>query len=45
MEKYKVTLTKDERDELMDIINKGSHTSHKFRTAYILLNSDEGELC
>jgi transposase len=43
MEKYKVTLTKEERDELMDIINKGSHTSHKFRTAYILLNCDEGE--
>jgi transposase len=43
MEKYKVTLTKDEIDELMDIINKGSHTSQKFRTAYILLNCDEGE--
>jgi transposase len=43
MEKYKVTLTKDERDELMDIINKGSHTSQKFRTAYILLNCDEGK--
>ena len=43
MEKYKVTLTKDERDELMDIINKGSHTSQKFRTSYILLNCDEEE--
>jgi transposase len=43
MEKYKVTLTKDEIDELMDIINKGSHTSQKFRTAYILLNCDEGK--
>ena len=43
MEKYKVTLTKDEIEELMDIINKGSHTSQKFRTAYILLNCDEGE--
>jgi len=43
MERYKVTLTKDEIDELMDIINKGSHTSQKFRTAYILLNCDEGE--
>ena len=43
MEKYKVTLTKDERDELMDIINKGSHTSQKFRTSYILQNCDEGE--
>lgn len=43
MEKYKVTLTKEEINELMDIINKGSHTSQKFRTAYILLNCDEGE--
>lgn len=43
MEKYKVTLTKEERDELMSIINKGSHTSQKFRNAYILLNCDEGE--
>ena len=43
MEKYKVTLSKEERDELMDIINKGSHTSQKFRNAYILLNCDEGE--
>ena len=42
-EKYKVTLTKDEIDELMDIINKGSHTSQKFSTAYILLNCDEGK--
>jgi hypothetical protein len=43
MEKYKVTLSKEERDELMDIINKGRHTSQKFRNAYILLNCDEGE--
>ena len=26
-----------------NIINKGSHTSQTFRTAYILLNCDEGE--
>jgi hypothetical protein len=43
MVKYKVTLTKEEREELMDIINKGSHTSQKFRNAYVLLNCDEGE--
>jgi hypothetical protein len=30
-------------EELMGIINKGSHTSQTFRTAYILLNCDEGE--
>lgn len=27
----------------MSIINKGSHSSHTFRVAYILLNCDEGE--
>lgn len=43
MVKYKVTLTKDEQDELMAIISKGSHSSQQFRTAYILLNCDEGE--
>ena len=43
MIKYKVTLTKEEFDELMSIISKGSHTSQQFRIAYILLNCDEGE--
>lgn len=43
MAKYKVTLTKVERDELEAIISKGKHTSQKFRNAYILLNVDEGE--
>lgn len=40
---YKVTLTKEEREELMAIINKGTHTSQRFRSAYILLNADRGE--
>ena len=43
MIKYKVTLTKTEHDELMSIVNKGTHSSRQYRTAYILLNSDEGE--
>lgn len=43
MTKYKVTLTEEEQTELMDIINKGCHTSQKFRAAYILLNCDEGK--
>lgn len=43
MIRYKIKLTKSEVDELMSIINKGSHTSQTFRTAYILLNCDEGE--
>lgn len=43
MIKYKVTLTKEEREELMSIIDKGKHSSQKFRNALILLNVDEGE--
>jgi len=43
MVRYKVTLTKGEREELESIINKGRHTSQKFRNAYVLLNCDEGE--
>lgn len=43
MKRYTVKLLKEEVEELMEIINKGSHRSHTFRTAYILLNCDEGE--
>lgn len=43
MAKYKVTLTRQEREDLMAIVNKGHHTSQTFRTAYILLNCDEGK--
>lgn len=42
MIKYTVKLVKAEVEELKAIINKGSHTSQTFRTAYILLNCDEG---
>lgn len=43
MKRYKIQLLKTEVDELMVIINKGSHSSHTFRAAYVLLNCDEGE--
>jgi len=43
MVRYKVALLKDEREELMSIINKGYHTSQSFRAAYILLNCDESK--
>ena len=43
MIKYKVTLSKEERDELMSILNRGCHTSQNFRYAYVLLNCDEGK--
>jgi len=37
---YKVTLTEPEREELKTIMNKGKHSSQRFRNACILLNSD-----
>ena len=43
MIRYTIKLTKTEVDELQAIIHKGSHTSQTFRTAYILLNCDEGD--
>ena len=43
MIRYTIKLTKSEVEELMGIISKGSHTSQAFRTAYILLNCDEGK--
>jgi len=43
MIRYSIKLTKPEVEELHVIINKGSHTSHTFRTAYVLLNCDEGK--
>ena len=43
MIRYTVKLTKNEVEELMIIINKGYHTSLTFRTAYILLNCDDGK--
>lgn len=43
MVRYKVTLTKEERTELEEVLKKGKHTSLKFRNAFILLNSDESE--
>ena len=43
MIRYTIKLAKEEVEELYSIINKGSHSSQTFRTAYILLNCDEGE--
>ena len=42
MIRYTIRLSQEEVKELRAIINKGSHTSQTFRTAYILLNCDEG---
>ncbi len=43
MIRYTIKLTKGEVEELMAVISKGSHTSQRFRVAYILLNCDEGK--
>jgi len=43
MIKYKITLNKTEHEQLIDIISKGVHSSQLYRTAYILLNCDEGK--
>ena len=43
MIRYTIKLTKAEVKELHAIINKGSHTSQTFRTAYVLLNCDQGK--
>lgn len=42
MEKYKVTLSKTERIELLAITEKGKHRSQKVLNALILLNCDKG---
>jgi hypothetical protein len=43
MIRYKVTLTKAERQELESISSKGSHKSQKVLNALILLNVDENQ--
>ena len=43
MIRYTIQLNQEEVKELRSIINKGSHTAHTFRIAYILLNCDEGD--
>jgi hypothetical protein len=43
MIRYRIKLVKEEVDELTAIISKGSHTSKAFKTAFVLLNCDEGE--
>jgi len=43
MKKFKVTLTNEERQELLLITQKGKHRSQKVINALILLNCDEGE--
>ena len=39
---YTVTLTKEERFALEQILSKGRHRSQTYRAAYVLINVDEG---
>ena len=43
MQKYKVTLTEEERVVLKKILSKGNHRSQKVLNALILLNCDDGD--
>lgn len=43
MKKYVVTLTKDERESLNNLVSKGKHRSQKILNALILLDCDTGE--
>jgi transposase len=43
MAKYSIKLSQSEVAELNVIIKKGSHTSHSYLAAYVLLNCDEGD--
>ena len=44
MIKYKVTLTKAERDELEAHVSKETHPVARIKNALILLSCDEGEI-
>ena len=41
MVRYKVTLTKEEHEQLIKVMSKGKHSSQQYRNACILINSDE----
>jgi hypothetical protein len=43
MNKYILTLTKDECETLSELTSKGKHNSQKTLNALILLNCDKGE--
>lgn len=43
MIRYIIKLSHEEVQGLRSIISKGSHTTQAFRTAYILLNCDQGD--
>jgi transposase len=42
MVRYKVTLTREEHEQLKAVLGKGKHSSQQYKNACILINSDEG---
>ncbi len=42
MVRFKVTLTREENEQLKAVLGKGKHSSQQYRNACILINSDEG---
>ena len=42
MVRYKVTLTREEHEQLKAVLGKGKHSSQQYLNACILINSDEG---
>jgi len=42
MVQYTIKLTQTETEDLLNIINKGKHSTQAYRAAYILLNCDKG---
>ncbi len=42
MRKYRVTLAREEREELESVVQKGNHRSQKVINALVLLNCDQG---
>jgi len=43
VKKYRVRLSKEEREQLENLVNKGREAAYKRRHAQILLKADEGE--
>jgi len=41
MVRYKITLTREEHEQLTAVLSKGKHSSQQYRNACILINSDE----
>ena len=41
---YKVTITREEHEQIKAVLGRGKHSSQQYRNACILINTDEGPL-